>query len=388
MHTNPAILVFLPDSIYPITSGAHTATHTFLMRLFHANPNAHILLVVLSRSKPYLPKEVPSPCKLVWIKNPTNCFWFKLLNRFSDLFAITPLLQNPFLQLLVRYELHKIIHKFQPDTIVVSYTYWLQLLSKKFRARAHVLTHDVLFDRYSSISCRLLFKLSLRLLRLQECRLLNMCKEVICVSSRDSNIFKRYISRPFVSTFTPIEITTSSKTGISNDGDFIFGFLGANNNQNVEALLYFLELFSFQDLSSANLSLLICGSIANFIDPDRLAKFPGEIGLTSYVNDIDEFYSRVRFVISPILSGSGIKIKVLEAMARGKIVLASPEAMKGLNLIDDQSYIPLMPHDSGHVIIERINSFSDADRYAMSNAAISAVRDLIDSSDCLLHKQT
>ncbi len=60
-----------------------------------------------------------------------------------------------------------------------------------------------------------------------------------------------------------------------------------------------------------------------------------DISLPNYVNlgevpDLREFMNSKQIMVVPLFSGSGIRIKILEGMALGKTVIASPQALQGI----------------------------------------------------------
>ena len=50
------------------------------------------------------------------------------------------------------------------------------------------------------------------------------------------------------------------------------------------------------------------------------------------VPDAKDFLENLDFVVVPLLSGSGIRIKILESMAMGKVVLSTPKGYEGINI--------------------------------------------------------
>jgi sugar transferase (PEP-CTERM/EpsH1 system associated) len=64
----------------------------------------------------------------------------------------------------------------------------------------------------------------------------------------------------------------------------------------------------------------------------RLAALPG-VRLVGPVPDVRPFVAQSRFSVAPLQIARGIQNKVLEAMALGKPVIASPQALEGLSLV-------------------------------------------------------
>jgi glycosyltransferase involved in cell wall biosynthesis len=61
----------------------------------------------------------------------------------------------------------------------------------------------------------------------------------------------------------------------------------------------------------------------------RLARLPG-VSVTGYVPEIAPFLHRATVAVAPLRSGTGQQIKVLEAMACGAPVVATPHALAGI----------------------------------------------------------
>lgn len=66
------------------------------------------------------------------------------------------------------------------------------------------------------------------------------------------------------------------------------------------------------------------------------AERPGSVVLDGFVPDLDEVFQRATAVLAPLRFGSGIKIKVLEALARGVPVVGTPTAFEGIPVRPDR----------------------------------------------------
>ena len=80
-----------------------------------------------------------------------------------------------------------------------------------------------------------------------------------------------------------------------------------------------------------------CSSAAVATRPALRRRTPGAIGCSplGWVDDLDDVLLAGRGLISPLRIGSGIKIKVLEALARGLPVVATPHGVLGLDVGPD-----------------------------------------------------
>lgn len=65
--------------------------------------------------------------------------------------------------------------------------------------------------------------------------------------------------------------------------------------------------------------------------PDRLLALSGpDVVVTGHVPDVEPYMDRAAVVVAPLASGGGMRVKVVEALAAGKAVVASPLAIEGL----------------------------------------------------------
>jgi glycosyltransferase involved in cell wall biosynthesis len=56
----------------------------------------------------------------------------------------------------------------------------------------------------------------------------------------------------------------------------------------------------------------------------------GAVEVHGFVRDLDPLYEQAWLFVAPVFSGGGIKIKILEAMARGIPVLSTPFGLEGI----------------------------------------------------------
>lgn len=74
--------------------------------------------------------------------------------------------------------------------------------------------------------------------------------------------------------------------------------------------------------------------------PLQIRKMAGErVIVTGRVPDVEPYLDRAAVVVVPIHLGGGMRVKVLEALAAGKAVVATRRAVEGLDLVDGEHAI-------------------------------------------------
>jgi glycosyltransferase involved in cell wall biosynthesis len=68
--------------------------------------------------------------------------------------------------------------------------------------------------------------------------------------------------------------------------------------------------------------------------PELLARARDGIDVTGRVPDVVPWLNAAALVVAPLRVGGGMRVKVVEALAHGKAVVASPRALEGLSLTD------------------------------------------------------
>jgi glycosyltransferase involved in cell wall biosynthesis len=70
-----------------------------------------------------------------------------------------------------------------------------------------------------------------------------------------------------------------------------------------------------------------------------LAKDDERIAITGFVDDVRPEVGSAALYICPILDGGGTRLKLLDAMALGKAIVATPLAVEGLDLQDGRDVV-------------------------------------------------
>ena len=104
-------------------------------------------------------------------------------------------------------------------------------------------------------------------------------------------------------------------------------FVGSRTAPNTHGLGWFLErcwpmLMAASPATRLDVAGTVCG--------DFNGQVPAGVHLQGLVPDLAPFYARAGIVISPLRFGSGLKIKLIEALAKGRPVVATPVTLQGV----------------------------------------------------------
>ena len=158
-----------------------------------------------------------------------------------------------------------------------------------------------------------------------ELKFLYKVDSIFSISKNDQIFFSRYTK---ISNYIPVSMIHHKESP-----PFVgsISFLGAFNwAPNKEGLFWFIENV-FQELIKhfPSLQFEIAGSFSEEISSLSKTK---NICLHGFVDSSKEFLANHGIFVAPILSGSGVKMKVIEAMSLGVPCVLSEHAAEGLNL--------------------------------------------------------
>jgi|GEM_PF-1043242 len=134
---------------------------------------------------------------------------------------------------------------------------------------------------------------------------------------------------------------------------------------NAAAVCYFANrILPYIIQNIGHTSFFIVGDSPSKNVIDLGVQYPDYIHITGYVKDTRPWLAHADVLIAPINIASGIQNKILEAMAAGTAIVASPEATEGLRFKDtSRNYMPC-------VISRTPNAFASAVSCLIKNSHI------------------
>ncbi len=156
-----------------------------------------------------------------------------------------------------------------------------------------------------------------------EAQLLAGAALIIAIQHDEAAIARRMLPAGRTVLVAPMAVDTVPSAQAGEGGGLLF--VGSAAPANVDGLRWFLaEIWPDIRARRPDMELTVAGAVCTAVGPA-----PG-VALLGRVPDLGPLYRRADVVISPLRAGSGLKIKLIEAMAHGKPVVATTVTAQGV----------------------------------------------------------
>lgn len=334
--------------LYPKVDGGCVAMDNFLKLLTDVHEHVEHLCIATPKhpfQKEEYQQQLPSTIKLVtpiFIDTSINFFrlFFSLFSKRSyqiDRFYSKEL--SEFLKTNAK----QYSAIYLESVFLLSYVKDIDKSTKVF-IRTHNIEHKIWETKQNNTGNylkKLVFKRFSQQIKELELTALNRANGLIHISETDAIYFKEKI--PQIPQVTiPLTVSTTSII----DGNTCFninklGFLGAANwAPNTEAIhLLVNEIFPAIQKENEFARLTIAG-----YGTEQLGIKKTYVQVKGAVGEVFEFFEEIGVFLAPLQSGSGLKIKMVEAICHGKVVIGSPIAFEGLEFLPHKR-IAKLPED-------------------------------------------
>lgn len=253
-------------------------------------------------------------------------FGGKYINAIDDLMIKDSFVPPHFIE-----KFHQMVSEIKPDFIIVEYAVMSKFIENLPNTiNTLVDTHDRFTDRNKRIRAEggngLWFNLNAK----QEQALLARFNHVLSIQHNESKFFEKLLStnnehNTQVATLSILE--RSKRDTYTESNNNWIGFIGSQNNHNYEGLKLFLEMH-WQDIikEQPNAKLKVAG--ATFPELQKWSAHGVEF--LGRLDDLSQFYDQCSFFINPCITGSGLKIKSVEALTYAKALVTTPEGTEGI----------------------------------------------------------
>lgn len=236
----------------------------------------------------------------------------------------------------------------QIETVYLApYIPTIQAFSKaKIVIRSHNIEHRIwkrLADNCPSFLKKWYLNHLAKTLKLYELNALNTADGIITISKPDMDYFMQNgcrkpikvisfgISQEKIKTINPKESDMTEST-------FNIGYIGAMNwFPNIEGVKWFFdEVWNKAFLSQTKIHFHLAGRA---ISKDFYEFASANVTIHGEVEDAYQFINNCDIMITPLFSGSGIRIKIVESMLLGKPVITTTIGAEGINYRDKHDII-------------------------------------------------
>ncbi|MEI2463272.1 glycosyltransferase family 4 protein [Niallia taxi] len=163
----------------------------------------------------------------------------------------------------------------------------------------------------------------------------NSFTSLLLISEKEVNLLSKRTNSENIRSINPVLKEHSSYTRIPSDKKR-FLFLGSLNIPHNEAsILNFIEVNKeFLKNNATKVHIDIVGKNAS-TKLKELVKTFSNITIHGFIEDLDELMDLSAAMIVPLIFGSGVKLKTLDAFSKGLPVITTDFGIEGINVIPD-----------------------------------------------------
>ncbi|MEM8629759.1 MAG: glycosyltransferase [Pseudomonadota bacterium] len=226
---------------------------------------------------------------------------------------------------------------------VINYVDSLAQVNGIDASKTIVETHDLRYFRRamashrSLISCRNLLNLR------YEVSALSAANGLVAITENEAYFFRNMLAETavyYIPEYAPGAIVCETRR---NNFDYDLLFAASGNQVNVDGIT---KLFEQAGPDLRDMRFAICGLICQRPEVQKLAAEYPNIHLLNFLSDeeLEAAYARSKACVSPT-SGTGLNIKLVDALRHCKPVFATQSSMKGLGAGYEDCVLPLRVAD-------------------------------------------
>ena len=206
------------------------------------------------------------------------------------------------------------------EGLLVNYI-WLSKLYKTNIPKKALYTHDVFTNRADRITANYKW---MYFTPNQEAKALHRFENVLAIQQNEAVFFKLLVPGCKVYTiYSPVTYKSQPITGNHN-----VLFFSGGGELNVSGLEWYLHEIHPEIVKLVpDYTLCIGGKICDCLNEHHIDK---NIKLYGVYDNVADFYQLGDVAINPAYSGSGLKIKTIEAISHGKYIVVHPHSAEGL----------------------------------------------------------
>ena len=211
------------------------------------------------------------------------------------------------------------------DVLIADYCFLTEAFPFALRSDAQrlVIMHDLFSGRSSQFASLNTSDSVVSLPFKEEIQLLSKANTIVAIQSDEAALLQRELPyREII--VAPIAAVPVDKPQVGTSE--IVLFVGSSAAPNVDGIRWFIEAcWPMICRWRPSAMLYIVGSVCN-----ALAGIPPNAKRLNVIEDIDGLYTESAVVISPLRAGSGLKVKLIEGLSKGKAMVVTTTTMQGV----------------------------------------------------------
>jgi len=319
------ILLFFPENPLRMDSGNKTRVIELLKYYHHKGFDVDFVSML---DKDFTPENLRQLQDTGWVKRATlirrkplkgNLFSYIFKFKLPSVFYKASKISN-FVTYNLKKEFDRLLEQNSYDFIIISYVGWANLITNRRlvkNAKLIIDTHD-----FATVQAKGHKDFSLGTYFADEIEKLNRFDEVWAISEDEFFVFNQFVKRKVKVRLVPFVLPNNfDKAETRPVYDLIY--VASDNIHNRNSANWFFE--RVYPLLDSTLKIAVIGKIGNCI-----GDYPN-VDKLFQVQDLLGYYAKSRIALCPMLSGSGLKIKVIEALSFGLPVVTNTHGTDGLS---------------------------------------------------------
>ncbi len=269
----------------------------------------------------------------------------KILPAFLNLFSTSSYNTNRFYSNNFSNRLKEILHKNSFDIILLEGLFlcpYFDIIKERSDAKILLRAHNIESDIWKGLakqSANLFKKWYLNILQKKlfnyERKIVKKMDGIICISEKDTNWMKKQNLKEVIT--IPFGINSENKTISPLKKNTIFHIGSMDWISNQEGIRWFVDkVFPIIKKKKGNAILHLAGRSMPKSFCDIAEK---NIVIDSEIENAKDYMKKHNLMIVPIWSGSGIRIKILEAMSLGKTIISTTIGASGIKYINKKDIL-------------------------------------------------
>lgn len=261
----------------------------------------------------YVIKKKPSKKNLLFY-----LLFYKLPNFFYQNKAwFFPLNFPELVTLRFKRAFNKILKKNDYDYVFINYASWATLVAHN----PHIKKAIKVIDTHDFITAQLQRKVNIGQSFKEEIRRISLFDLALAISVEEQYIFSQFCKNKVA--LAPMTLDKPQSVGTVGEKSFDLIYVASDNIHNQKAANWFFK--EVYPLLPTNVQICVIGQINEHLS----IKAPN-ITSINFVEELSIYYNNAKVAICPMLTGTGTKIKVIEALSYGMPVVCNTRGVDGL----------------------------------------------------------